>query len=378
MGFSAFLVPPMAKEKDRVELRPVDEGAGKDSRFFRLHRDRVEEVDDIPAPRVGGKVAPEARLEALGRDGLKIRSVDPGVASLIERDTEDKEKLEEEWESSAPATGLPWGWLALIGCAFAAGILWSLVEVNRSDERREGLVDQAENILEKEREEEMDAEKMITTIAGTVGQFFDSRTVDEMLRYVRDPERVRPFMEKYYSTVPVAPLRVEKILSYDPLTIDNRATFWMVLCKLSDGSEGQLLIEAVSGDVAKVDWETFVCYQPMEWDKFAKERPGGYTGDFRVYVEPDNFHTHEFSDSEKYACFRLTALDSEEVLYGYVERVTMLAGKMDELTGENGNEPIPMILKLEVPENALSKRGVYVRSLLCPRWMYVESPEVEQ
>ena len=378
MDFSAFLESPMAKEKDRVELREVDEGVKKDSRFFRLHKKSVVEVDDTPPVRVGGKLTPEARLEAVGKDGLKIRSVDPGVASLIERDSEDREKLEEEWESSAPVKGIPWGWLALIGCAFAAGILWSLVEVNSSDARHEGLVDEAKGILEKEREEEMGAEQMIATIERTVGQFYDSRTVDELLKYVRHPERVRPLLEKHYSANPIVPLRVESILSYDPLTIDNRATFWMVICRLSDGNDGQLLVEALSGDVAKVDWETFVCYQPMAWDKFAKERPGGYTGDFRVYVEPDNFYTHEFSDSEKYACYRLTALDSEDVLYGYVERGTMLAGKMESLLGESADAPLPMILQLEVPENAQSKRGVYVTRLLCPRWMYVQSPEVEQ
>ncbi len=37
-----------------------------------------------------------------------------------------------------------------------------------------------------------------------------------------------------------------------------------------------------------------------------------------------------------------------------------------------------MILQLEVPENVLSKRGVLVKKLLCARWVYIESPEVEQ
>ncbi len=98
MGFSAFLVPPMAKEKDRVELRPVDEGTEKDSRLYRLHKDAVEEVDDSPPVRVGQKIVPEARLEALDKDGLKIRSVEPGVASLIERNAEEQARLESEWE----------------------------------------------------------------------------------------------------------------------------------------------------------------------------------------------------------------------------------------------------------------------------------------
>ncbi|MBG7608192.1 MAG: hypothetical protein IZT59_09230 [Verrucomicrobia bacterium] len=369
---------PMGKEKERVELKPVDESSDEDSRLYRLLKNTVEEVDNLPPVRVGGKLPPEARLKTVGKDEFKIRSIEPGVASLIERDTQDQEKLEEEWEVSSPAKGIPWGWLALIGCAFAGGILWSLLEVNRSDERSEGLVAEAEGILEKEREEELEAEKMIATLERTVENFFDSRSVDELLRYVRHPERVKPFVENYYSTTDLAPLRVESIISYDPLTLDNLATFWMILCELSDGSKGQLLVEALSGDTAKVDWETFVCYQPMEWDKFAKDRSGGYTGDFRVYVELDSFYTHEFSDSDYYVAFRLTTLNSEEVLYGYVDRRTMLAKRMNKLIAENRGAPAPMILQLEVPENVLSKRGVLVKKLLCARWVYIESPEVEQ
>ena len=39
--------------------------------------------------------------------------------------------------------------------------------------------------------------------------------------------------------------------------------------------------------------------------------------DFRVYVEADNFYSHEFADSDQWMSFRLTALDSEETLFGY-------------------------------------------------------------
>ncbi len=277
---------------------------------------------------------------------------------------------------AAPARMVPWGWMALIGCAFAAGVLWSLVEVNRSNERNEGLVEEAIGILDKEREEEMEAEKTIEAIEKAVRQFFDSRSVDELLKYVRHPKRVEPLMENYYATDPFVPRRVERILSFDPLTIDNHANFWMVLCELSDGSNGQVLTEVLSGSVAKVDWETFVCYQPVEWDEFAKKRPPGYSGDFRVYAESDNYHTYQFSDSETYAAYRLTALDSEEVLYGYVERGTSLAEELEMLAPAGAGRAVPLILRLEVPRIGMSKRGLHVRELVCARWMYVESPEV--
>jgi len=363
----------MAKEKERVELRPVDETDNQQSRLFRLHKDAVEEVENLPAVRVGGKLLPEARLEVASKDELKTRSNDPDVGSLIERNVEHEEA---PWETPVQAKGLPWGWMALVACAFAAGIIWSLVKVGRSEQHRDGLLEEAKTILEKVKDEEMEAETIIASIEKVVENFYDSRSVDELLRYARHPERVKPLMERHYGGSPPVPMRLQGISSLDPLTIEKRANFWMVVCELEGGGSGQLLVEVLSPQVAKVDWETFVCYQPMEWDRFAKERPGGYTGDFRVYVEADNFYSHEFEDSELFACFRLTALDGEEVLYGYVNRGTPLARKLESQVAENNGQAIPMILSLYVPEGARSKRGVAIRKLVAPQWMFVDSPEI--
>lgn len=373
MGISAFLSVRMAKEKDKIELKPVDEHAERLSRFVRLHKDATEEVVELPPVRVGEKLTPEARLEAATREELKTRSNEPDVGSLIERKLPQPE---DQWEGpAAAAKGMPWGWVALIGAIFAGGISWSLVEVNRAEERREELNRQALNILEKEQQEEVDAEDLIGSIEKAAADFFDSRSVEELLRYVRHPERVKPLMENHYAGKPIEPIRVENISGLDPLTIDHRAMFWLVSCELEGSLRNQVLVEAKSATDVKVDWETFVCYQPMPWDEFAKARPGGYTGDFRVYAEMDHYYSYEFSDADEFVSLRLTALNSEETLYGYVERRGVLAKRISDLIANNGENPTPLILRLHVPEGFRSKRGVVVRSLVCPRWMFVTDPE---
>jgi hypothetical protein len=360
----------MAKEKDRIELKQVDEEAEKVNRFVRLHPDAVEEVEDLPPVRVGGKDTPEARLDAT-RGELKRRSNEPDVGSLIER---EEIQTEDQWDA-AGGRNMPWGWIALLGCIFAGGILWSLLEVNRAKDRQGMLSEEVESILEKEHREEMDAEQTIGVIETAVQNFFDSRSVEEMLRYVRHPLRMVPLMEKEYRKSPPIPLRVEKVLSMDPLTIDNRASFWMVSCELEGAQVRQVLVEVVSSNEAKVDWETYVCHQSMDWDEFAKSRPGGFTGDFRVYAEPDNYYSYEFADSDAFVSFRLTALDSEDVLYGYVDRGGEIAKRMARVFERNGGGVTPMILRLHLPEGITSKRGVVVKDMICPRWLFVENPE---
>ena len=377
MGISAFLVSTMAKakEKQKCELRPVDEEADTNHRFVRLGIDSVEEIEELPPVRVGERISPDLLLNPSGKEDLRTRSIEPDVGSLIEREVQ---VMEESWATEA-ATGqtFAWGWVALVACLFAAAILWSLTNLNKAGEESEVLDRATQSNIEKEKQEEIDAETQVSTIERAVRNFFDSRSVEEMLRYVRHPERVRPLMESYYAESSLKPLRFESFLSLEPLTIDHSASYWVVFCELEGAVQSQLMLESASVNEAKVDWETFVCYQPMDWDEFAKSRPEGYTGDFRVYVEKDELHSHEFSDSSAFDCYRLTALNGDEVLFGYVPRGLGLGLRLDKLTAGNENQEVPMLLRLHFPKDIKSPRGVVIREIVSPRWFFTDNPKEE-
>jgi hypothetical protein len=112
----------------------------------------------------------------------------------------------------------------------------------------------------------------------------------------------------------------------------------------------------------------------MAWDEFAGKRPGGYTGDFRVYVERDHFYSHEFSDSAAFESYRLTALNGEAVLFGYVPRGAGFARQISELIEGQGGGSGPLILRLHVPQDVQSPRGVVIREIVNPRWVFIEPP----
>jgi hypothetical protein len=364
------------KEKKKLELRPVDEAADQAQRILRLDADNVEEVEvELPPVRVGEGFSPEAKEEAGTAKAVMARSNEPDIGSLIER---EEIVPDGEWESTPThRTKLPWGWVALVGCIFAGGILWSLVAVKHSDKKQDLLAGQSGRIIENSQQEERDAENMIAGIEAGVRGFFGSGSVEEMLRFVRHPQRIAPLMEEYYRENPPTPVRMEKIQSLAPLTVDNLATFWIATCELENSQVAQVWVEAVGTNEAKVDWETYVNYQPMDWDNFARSRPGGYTGDFRVYVEPDNFYSHEFADSRVFSSFRLTALKGEEVLSGYTPRGGALEKKLIEIIARNGGGATPVILRLRLPDGLDSKRGVVMDELICPRWVFLENPEKE-
>lgn len=368
----------MAKERKKVGLKPVDEDAPGSGSYVRLHADAVEELVELPPVRVGVGASPSGKPGVATRAERKMRSDESDLGALVERYEIPADETREDPEATRSGKSAPWGWLVLLGCIFVGAIIWSLFEVNRSEDRQGQLIGEAKVIIEKQAEEQMDAEAVIDRIDQSVRAFFDCRTVEEMLRYVRQPQRVAPLMEKYYAGKAPLPLRVESIRSLDPVTIDDRATFWMVSCELEGGKDSQVVVEVISPTEVKVDWETHVAYQPMDWDEFATSRPGGYTGDFRVFVEPDNFYSYEFTDSDAFSSFRLTALRGEESLNGYVYRNSELEAAILHAIAQNGGGSTPMMLRLHLPKGLMSRRGVVIKELVCPRWLFVDNPDTRK
>lgn len=374
MGISAFLVLPMAKENDKVELRLVEEDAELDMGYARLDKDTSEDPEDLPLV----KLVVDRPLDPLdaGRDGLKTRSKEPDERMLNEVEIS---LPEEPWETQAVAEfRFPWVWVAVVACLFGIAILWSLINVKLGEKQRRDIARDALSIQEKDKKEKMDAESQIGVLEATVRDYFGSGSVEEMLRHVRHPERVAPLMEKHYAGKAPVPTRVVGMLSLVPVTIEKKATFWMASCDLEGSQRMQLALEVYPDKQVKVDWESSVCYQPMAWDEFATARPGGYTGDFRVFVKKDHFHSHEFADSEAHDCYRLTALDGEEALFGYVIRDSALAPRIAELVAGRNGLSLPVMLRLHLPNGLDSPRGVVIRELVCPRWLFVEDPGITE
>jgi hypothetical protein len=123
-----------------------------------------------------------------------------------------------------------------------------------------------------------------------------------------------------------------------------------------------------------VDWETAVCYQPMDWDEYVVSRPAGTTMDFRVYLEPDMFFSHEFSDATQWDCYRLTALGAEEPLFGFVRKGSDTAERLRQRFQTHGPQATAMVLRLSLPVGLTSRRGVVIDRVLSERWIYVEPP----
>jgi len=126
----------------------------------------------------------------------------------------------------------------------------------------------------------------------------------------------------------------------------------------------------------KVDWGSWVNYQEMPWDRFATERPADAPMDFRVAAEEDHFFSHEFADSTVWSCFRLTAPQSGEALFGYAKSDSPACRALQEIIKTDyGGKAAAVILRLTVPAGLKSRSGVIIDQVRSPRWFYLDSPE---
>ncbi len=369
----------MARKDKPLQLRTVDDSAPEPAPAVRLENRETEWKSREPKPVRLGPTVEEAgvskRLALPDRDEVELRTHQPGIDVLIEPEAAVPEELEENWgEAVIRRNPIPWGWFALIGLAITGSVLWSLSRVEQADEHADWIRTKTVTALVDDEQEELEATRLIERIDARIREFANATSVEALSRMVRQPERVTPLMRSHYKDKPVFPGQLRSIRTLQPVTLDNRGNFWMASVSLGDLGTKSMILEIGEDGEPRVDWETFVCHQPMEWDAFATARPTGTSLAFRVRLERDHFHSHEFADSNKWTCFRLTALDSVETLFGYVAAGGPEEAEILRVIESNGGGGVSLILRLGIPDGLRSRQGVVIEKVLSPRWIYLDPP----
>jgi len=368
----------MAREYKPVELRPVDDGTAQPAAVVRIENRATEGLEKDSVPIRLGPAEPTGvhhRLDLPTREDSELRTYQPGIESIIELEGVAMEQLEEYWgDDSTGRNPIPWGWFALIGLTIAGAALWALTSVQDADVQAIQIRSATASALIKDAKEELAARQLIDRIHHTLTDFFNATSVEALVPVVRQAERVAPLMHRYYAARPLSLKPLQAVSLLEPLTLDNYANFWLASVVLADHSTRDVIVETTDSGAARIDWETAVCYQPMNWDDFIAHRPAGSAMEFRLNVEPDNYYNHEFGDSKRWKCFRLTATGSEQSLYGYAPAGSTAAQDIQRQIEHNGGHKTALILRLRFAPAQHSPNGVVLEKLLSPRWIYVTPP----
>lgn len=321
------------------------------------------------------KIVPEITVLERDNEARALAKIQESDVSEIMDQPEEMVDLEEAW--GEPKKSLPIGWFilaALIACGLGGWATMSLFDAQpqieaADEEKQEILID-----LEKE---EKEVKQTLGKMEDCVREYLAADTIEKMLPYVRHSDRVKPLMEHYYQTHTIQPGAFQHFKRIRSMGMGGQS-FVYGRMELNDGTSRKVLIEQLNDGTFKVDWESDVCYLPMKWDQYIEKHPAEPI-DMRVQVIPDNFYAYEFRDESQFDCYKITTLNADEHLFGFVVKgsptaidIEKIISKAQEFTAD---KPQPMILRLRFPKNSASKRCVWIDQMLSSRWTYVNPPE---
>ncbi len=367
----------MARDKRELRLTPVEEAVRTRVPVIRLEsRETLERGKPLRLDVAPDQARVSTRLTVPVHEEFEIRTHQPGIESLIEAGPSAPELLEADWGKQATHhRSIPWGWFVLLGLLLTGAAIWSLGRIREADVQADEIIVATQSSLADDAKEDLEASQLIDRIEAATRNYFLTADAGSLAAQSRQPERVTPLILRHYQGKPIPINQVLRTVVLQPVTLDRRANFWMHSVELENLETRNLIIEILDSGEPKIDWETFVCHQPMEWDTFALERPTGVSLDFRVYLEQDHFFSHEFADSSLWTCFRLTALDSEETLFGYVKKSDPVAEDLLAVLKQNPEKKAAVIIRVNLPEGLQSRRGITIERLMCPHWIYLDPPE---
>lgn len=349
------------------KLRVIDEHAAEPPEIVRLGKRgaTVESVARLPG---SGSREVAARLQGEERQLFEGRSQEPGVDAILTREAA-VDSVEQPWGTDeGKLAGIPYGWFVLIVVLLAGAGAWSVQQMMRGEERLEGHREEVRERVARDVEKEQAARQFVNAVEAAAAAYLAADTLEEILPWVREPERVGPLIEAEWRVRPKRATKFERMTMFQPQEIGGR-TFWVLGIEVAGGGTEMMLAEPEGADGARIDWETHVCHQPMDWERYLAERPAGAAMEFRVRAQLDQQFSHEFSDPSRWVCFRLGAKGSEEHVFGYAAAGSEEARVLGELVLASPAREARVILRLRIPADCRSPRGAVIERVVSKQWL---------
>jgi len=332
-------------------------------------------------PSAGEAVPQGERIDVLKPDEksrLEAKLFEPDLSEILGRDVVEVDS--EAACGSEMKKAPPLGWLVLAGLIVCGLALWGVVTVYKPQPRHR-------EVVEEKKELEVDYAKEKKAVRHTLDQmkecvrgYLTAKSVEEKLLYVRHSSRVKPLMESYYKNHSMEQKDFRHFERIHSMDLDGLSFVYGKVGLLS-GENHELLLEQLEDGIFRVDWESDVCYLPVEWDDYLETSPTKLL-EMRVYIKPDHFYAYEFRDEARFDSYKLTTRDSDDHLFAFVEKKSEVAADIKRFIkrseGDEADSTKPLILQIRFPEDSHSKKCVWIDRLIAPRWTYVRSPESKE
>ena len=224
-----------------------------------------------------------------------------------------------------------------------------------------------------------DLKEHAIALSEAVQHFAASRTVDEMLKMVRDRERVEPLARRYYTPEnPWQPIALRPGQGL-PTALSAVQNIIIAGVQLENFDTVPVAAELTSAGF-RIDWESFVGYGEMSWDAFMRERPRQPVL-MRVVVKrgpSTDFYAQDFPDDKTHQCYQISDRSADHVLSGYAPRSGAVDTMLQKALVVPGAPPprggleCHAVVRLRYPANSTGNRQVEITEFLEKGWVFRE------
>jgi len=248
-----------------------------------------------------------------------------------------------------------------------------------------GEKDVASRELSEKEKEERKIKAIKSDYRTLVKAYLAATTVDEKLKFVRQPERVEPLMRDWYEKQkhPMVAKEMSPQMIFTPQTLFAKS---FLKAEMNEGGRfmKQLWIQRYGDGLFAIDWETDVIYNPIDWDTFLAEKPTSPVT-LRVYVGWYNLYLYQHRDEEKFQSFKLESRDSDQVTSAYMDRADIGMQTMMYFIQRSAKDPrhlnssvtLPFLVTLKYDESPEGKKNLVIEKLVSPSWIVFEKDAVK-
>ncbi|CAN5916045.1 hypothetical protein BH11VER1_BH11VER1_28550 [soil metagenome] len=229
--------------------------------------------------------------------------------------------------------------------------------------------DVAKSKMSKTTSELKDLDKRMPELAGLLEEFFEAKTIPELLPLVRDARRVRPLIEDYYAR------HAFKSRSFNAVTwavpVDEPGyRFAYAEVTFNDSPPINVVVEFT--DIGfLVDWESSNHYSEIDWDDFIKSK-SAEPKLFRLLVSKTGNDISEGDLAGGLMRLKLNHPIEAGDVYAIIDpKDQRFQPLLDQLKLANDKEA-PVILRLFYPERATASDEVEIASVEGKGWLILD------
>lgn len=196
-------------------------------------------------------------------------------------------------------------------------------------------------------------------------KFLEARSIEEMLKVVRNPAEAGPRLQRMYPDGRITPPGLAEFNPGSAVAYaDNTAS---VTVRTADYAVRQLDFVATPAGL-RIDWESWAGWSDLPWSEFIAKRPTEPQV-CRVVMRKVDYYNNPFEDDARWRSYRLESQDGDELIYGYVERGSVLD---ERLQLDADAKQARVILKLRFPEGGAGTNQVRIEELVNNGWVMPE------